>query len=455
MDGLCVNDDALPAREPRILFVALANDIGADRLPATLAAMGAACAVLCPPEFYCAAPRGIGRWFRLPPHRGLWLGLPSIRPRLEAACRDWGAEFIVPLDNVSAQFLRGIATSRSITPHLRLLLQKSLGAPSGYHAVCSRSGLMSFASQLGVHLPQFCVSADAAELLAHAEDWGFPVVLKAENTCGGYGVTIARTADELRAAVTGLRHGPVRRRMRRGLRRGLWRLAGLHETAGDPPLLQSFVAGIPAMRTVSTWQGQVLEGVSFVAEKIHPAPTGPSTVVRFVENTEMADTARRLVAALGCSGFMSFDFMLDETTGRAALIEINPRPIGTTYLGGLFGHDPCAPLLACLTGKRLIPVESKIEGPRMVALFPKEIERDPHNLRRLRGDGIYHDVPSDEPAVMAMYLRRLGRIYPKDLPAIVEAIEAVEPGPEPRRSVWGSTRLRAPRAFMGAFARSP
>jgi hypothetical protein len=147
--------------------------------------------------------------------------------------------------------------------------------------------------------------------------------------------------------------------------------------------------------------------------------------------------------------------MLDETTGRAALIEINPRPIGTTYLGGLFGHDPCAPLLACLTGERLIPVESKIEGPRMVALFPKEIERDPHNLRRLRGDGIYHDVPSDEPAVMAMYLRRLGRIYPKDLPAIVEAIEAVEPGPEPRRSVWGSTRLRAPRAFMGAFARSP
>jgi ATP-grasp domain len=452
MDGLARMDDAATQKhEPRILFVALANDIGTDRLPAALGALGGRCAVLCPPGYYCATPRAVGRWFPLPAHRGLWLGMHFLRPQLEAACREWGAELIVPMDNVSAQFLRVIATSRSVTPHLRILLQRSFGSPKGYKAACSRSGLMQVAAQLGVHLPRFCVSADPRTLLDHAQDWGFPVVLKSENTCGGHGVTIAETADDLRAQLTGLLQGSAFRRIRRASRQLFWRLAGLGETAGAPPLLQSFMPGIPAMRTVSTWQGQVLEGVSFAAEEVS-GRTGPSTTVRFVENAEMADTARRLVAALGCSGFMSFDFMLDETTGRAALIEANPRPIGTTHLGRLFGHDPCAPLLACLTGEQPIPVRPPIAEPRVIALFPKEMERDPHNLQRLQADGIYHDVPTDEPAVIKTYLQRLAGIHPKEMPAIREAAAAAE---AMRAAEGGSGRFHTPRTFIGALQSSP
>jgi hypothetical protein len=447
------NEMSLREGEPRILFVALANDIGTDRLPAALAAAGAACAVLCPPGYYCATPRAMSRRFPLPAHRGLWLGIPFFRPRLEAACREWDADLVVPLDNVSAQCLRVIATSKSITPHLRILLEKSLGSPTGYQAVCSRSGLMRFASQLGIHLPLFCISADPDELLSHAQQWGFPVVLKSENTCGGHGVAIARTTDQLRAAVTELHSGSVVRRTRRALGRGFWQMAGLGETVGAPPLLQSFMPGVPAMRTVSTWQGQVLEGVSFLAEKVNPAPTGPSTMVRFVENAEMADTARRLVAGLGCSGFLSFDFMLDEATGRAALIEANPRPIGTTHLGRLFGHDPCAALLACLSGQQTAPVEPPVAGPKVIALFPKEIERDPENLRRLRADGVYHDVPCDEPDAIAMYLRRLAHVHPDAMPAIREAVEAA--GFETRVTTGVTERSSAPPALAGFFARSP
>ena len=450
MDGLRRDDDsALREREPRVLFVALANDIGTDRLPAALAARGAASAVLCPPGFYCAAVQAMGRWFPLPSHRGLWLGIPFLRPRLEAACRDWGADLIVPLDNVAAQCLRVIATSKAVSPHLRLLLHKSFGAASGYRPACSRSGLMLLASRLDVHLPRFCVSADPAVLLDQAQDWGFPVVLKAENTCGGHGVTIARTADELRAALADLRDGSLKRRMRRAFGRLFWSMAGLNDTASAPPLLQSFMPGVPAMRTVSAWQGEVLDGASFVAERVHPAPTGPSTVVRFVDNPEMAETARRIVAALGCSGFVSFDFMLDEATGRAALIEANPRPIGTTHLGPLFGHDACAALLARLAD-RPIPVQPEIAGPPLIALFPKEIERDPRNLRRLHADPLYHDIPSGEPAVMALYLQRLAQIHPEHIAEIKEAV-----GPETRVRHESRQPVRAPRAFEGAFVRAP
>ena len=455
MDGVSWDyDNAVRARAPRILFVALVNDIGTDRLPAALGALGGECAVLSPPGFYCAATRAVGRWFPLPAHRRLWLGIPFLRPRLEAACRDWGAQLIVPLDNVSAQFLRVIATSKSVTPHLRMLLQSSLGAPGGYDAACTRSGLMKLAGELGVHLPQVCVSADATTLLDHAKEWGFPVVLKSENTCGGHGVSIAETPDDLRAQLAGLFLGSPLTRLKRSLKRRFWTMLGLRETAGTgaPPVLQSFMPGIPAMRTVSTWQGQVLDGASFAAEAVS-GRTGPSTMVRYVDNAEMAETARRLVQALGCSGFISFDFMLDETTGRAALIEANPRPIGTTYLGRMFGHDSCAPLLACLSGARPSKVQPEVATPRVVAMFPKEIERDPQNLRRLHADGIYHTVPSDDPAVMAMYLRRLASIHPGEMPAILEAVGAVGLGTRATRS-WGQW-LRMPRGFMEAFARSP
>jgi predicted ATP-grasp superfamily ATP-dependent carboligase len=307
---------------------------------------------------------------------------------------------------------------------------------------------MLLAGGLGVHLPRYCVSADPAVLLDQAQSWGFPVVLKAENTCGGHGVTIARTADELRAAIAELRDGSLKRRVRRALGELFWSMAGLNDTVSAPPLLQSFMPGIPAMRTVSAWQGEVLDGVSFVAERIHPAPTGPSTVVRFVENAEMAETARRIVAALGCSGFVSFDFMLDETTGRAALIEANPRPIGTTHLAALYGHDACAPLLARLADQP-VPVQPEIAGPPLIALFPKEIERDPQNLSRLHAAPLHLDVPSGEPAVMALYLRRLGQIHPGRM---AEIVEAVGPGTRLRpesHPVW------PPRVFEEAFSRSP
>jgi Carbamoyl-phosphate synthase L chain, ATP binding domain len=76
-------------------------------------------------------------------------------------------------------------------------------------------------------------------------------------------------------------------------------------------------------------------------ECVNPDPFGPSTVVRYLDHPEMEATATRLVAALGLSGFASFDFVIAEDGGGAFLIELNPRTIGTIHLGRLFGHDLC------------------------------------------------------------------------------------------------------------------
>ncbi|MCB8876462.1 ATP-binding protein [Acidisoma silvae] len=410
----------------RILFVALTNDVGSDRLPAALGALGADCAVLCPPGFYCAETRFMGRRFPLPAQRGLWLALPFIRNRLEAATRDWDADLVIPLDDMAALSLRVIATAATVTAPLRALLEISLGSPRGYTTACTRAGLMRLASELGLRTPRVCISAEPDAMLQRAQDWGYPVVLKAEHTCGGHGVTIARNPDELRRAMAAVRGATSWRRLRGALRRKMWDVAGFSTAIDAPPVLQSYVAGVPAMRTVFAWQGEVLEGVSFLAEKNHPTPTGPSTMVRHVENAEMAETSRQLVAAMGCSGFISFDFMFDPATRQASLIELNARPIGTTHLGRLFGHDLCARLLSCLdSGFRPVPWRpAPILASPLVALFPKEIERSPRDLGRLEARCLYHDVPYDEPRVMAAYLRRLQAIHPQDFGPIFDAYGA-------------------------------
>jgi predicted ATP-grasp superfamily ATP-dependent carboligase len=401
------------AAKPRILFLALANDVGIDRLPAAMARQGAACALLSPPGFHCAATRFITRFYYLPRHYGIWLGAAFAPARLEAAVRSWKPDLLVPLDDVAALFLRTLGSGTRATQRLRNLIETSLGAPAGYAAASSRAALMQTAARLPVRLPRFHVADDEDATLQAASRFGYPVALKSEHSCGGHGVVVASNAGELRAALARA-SGAVglRQRCRAAGRRIMWNAARVASGRVMPPLLQEWVPGAPAMRTVVAWEGRVLEGVSFVAETVHPAPCGASTRVRYVENADMEHTARSLVEALRCSGFMSFDFIIDANHQNAYLIEMNARPICTTHLGRLFGHDIVGALLAQLRGERPTRTVASLPPECAVALFPKDLERDPINLERFRARDILHDVPQDDPDMIVDYLHRLSRIHP-------------------------------------------
>lgn len=399
---------------PRILFFALANDIGQERLPAQLTKLGASCAMLSPPGLYVTKTRYLEPRFNLPPNCGFWLSMPFARTTLEAAVRCWQPHLLVALDDVAALLLRNLHGMRSVSQGLRNLIATSFGTPCGYRAACSRAKLMEIGAQLPVRIPRYHIADDMNATLKAAAAWGYPVVLKAEHTCGGRGVVIAANAAELRAAMA-LQKGAraLWRRWRAAGKHCLWKLAGITDGGHGPSVLQEMIRGVPAMRTVGTWNGEVLEGASFVAERIHPEPTGASSMVRHIEHPEMEATTRLLVRALGCSGFVSFDFVLDARDGAAYLIEMNPRPIGTTHLGRVFGHDIVGALFASLCGEPKPQCAPGTWVPESVALFPKELERDPAKPERLTSSTVFHDVPDDDPGVVAAYLRRLSRIHPQ------------------------------------------
>jgi hypothetical protein len=171
------------------------------------------------------------------------------------------------------------------------------------------------------------------------------------------------------------------------------------------------------MVTAVCRDGQLLDAIGFTALESHPVKRS-STILRPFETDEMTGAARRLVAALQCSGFVSFDFIVDGD-GRAFLIEMNPRPIGSAHLGRLFGHDLALAFLRDEAGGGRSPV---LPATTAVALFPKELERDPSG-RRMRNDpAVLHDVPDDEPEVVAAYLRHLGAEHPAHAAAFTAAL---------------------------------
>jgi predicted ATP-grasp superfamily ATP-dependent carboligase len=325
---------------------------------------------------------------------------------------------------------------------LRHLLEVSLGSPSGYDVVCSRTRFLELATRIGVRVP-VSRAVDRTGALKAAAEIGFPVMVKGNQTTGGDGVMIARDRTQLVARIDDSGHGRsgALRRSKRVAQRVLWGLAGVRMTPNKVFELQQFIPGVPAMRIVVAWQGRVLAGVSFLKECVNPQPFGPSTVLRYIDHPEMEATATRLIAALGVSGFASFDFVIAENGGGAFLIELNPRPVGAIHLGRLFGHDLCGAFarhLGCVTET---PETVELPKEMAVALFPSEIERDPESASLRSGSEVLHDVPWDDPDVVQRCYRALVQLHPSHAARIADLLFArptpsspqAEAGIDPRR----------------------
>jgi hypothetical protein len=168
----------------------------------------------------------------------------------------------------------------------------------------------------------------------------------------------------------------------------------------SPVSVQSFVRGRPANIMLACWKGDVLAAVCVEALSTQ-GPTGASTVVRVINNAEISSAARLLARKLQISGFCGLDFMLDDRTGAAYLIEMNAR---STQLGHLRlgpGRDLPEAMRARLLDlppRETIPLTTN----DTIAFFPQAWLADANNAY-LRS--AYHDVPWEEPELVRELVR--------------------------------------------------
>lgn len=370
-----------------------------------LANAGCAVEALCPPQHPLCKTNAVRRNYE---YRS-FAPLKSLRTAIAAA----NPYLIVPGDDLTTFHLhqlylqaRGRGQEASST---RTLIERSFGPPENFSVVYKRAAFIELAEEVGVRVPKTMAIAEVEDLRRWASQTGFPIVLKADGTSGGHGVRIVHTIEEAQRAFRMLQAPPL---LARAVKRAL---VDRDNTLVWPSLLrqrsalsaQAFVAGHEATSTVACWNGTVLAGLHFeIINKIHSS--GPATVMRLVDNQEMSGAVEKMVSRLKLSGLHGFDFMLESQTGKAYMIEINPRATQVSHLTLGPGLDLPAALYAAMSGSSMQPAP-KLTEKETIALFPQEWMRDPASPFL---SSAYHDVPWAEPELIAacfQYARKQSR----------------------------------------------
>jgi predicted ATP-grasp superfamily ATP-dependent carboligase len=299
---------------------------------------------------------------------------------------------------------------------LRPLIEHSLGAREAYPNIRSRGQFLKIAADIGIRVPRTRTVAAEEEL----NDWDLeaPAVLKLDGTWGGEGVKIVQSRS---AAMEAFRSMSRPMSAETALKRRLvncdpialwtWQRREIPRVT-----IQEFIPGRPANAMFACWKGEVLGIVSVEAISTQGA-TGAATVVRIVQNAEIERAARLLAGEFRLSGFHGLDFILDQQSGAAYLIELNPR---STQLGHLQVNSQID--LAGAISRKLWndrePKPAELECPvrgDTLAFFPQAFNWNPKSPYLRCG---YHDVPWEEPALVRELLRKswperqwLNRLY--------------------------------------------
>jgi Carbamoyl-phosphate synthase L chain, ATP binding domain len=383
--------------KPTVLLAATDRWYPTARLGMALASAGCIVDALCPSGHPLGMTNVVRRTYD---YNGL-------RPltSLDRAIRNGKPDLVIPADDMATWHLHDLhqeqSSSRDSRNELCKLIERSLGPAESFKILRARSAFMKLAEETGVRVPHTAVIEKVSDL----HDWiartGFPVVLKANGTSGGDGVRVVGTVEEAERGLLKLQAPPL---LARAIKRTIvdrdlklvWPSLSRRRRVVNA---QTFVAGREATSAIACWEGKVVASLHFeVLQKV--GTTGHATVVRRIEHPEMTAAAEKIAHSLRLSGLHGLDFMLESETGKAHLIEINPRTTQVGHLSLGLGHDLPAALYAAITGNSLQPA-AKITENNTIALFPQEWKRDPESPFLVSA---YHDVPWQEPAMVASCL---------------------------------------------------
>ena len=415
--------------EPTVLVAATSQWFPTARLAMALAKAGCAVEAVCPARHPLSKIKAVRR---MHPFSGLTPVSSLGRAIIEA-----NPTLVIPGDDLATHHLHRLYQKQegrgSKGVKICNVIERSLGVRQNFPILYQRATFIRLAQEQGIRTPRTAVVRNLEDLRNWTAKSGFPTVLKADGTSGGQGVRMVCTLDEAIHAYQKLNSPPL---FARAVKRAM--LDG-DKTLVWPSLLrrrsevsaQSFITGHEATSLVACWEGVVLAALHFEVVNKRDA-AGPATVMRLVENADMVTAADKMVRRLKLSGIHGFDFMVEAQTGKAYLIEINPRAtqIGHLTLGP--DRDLPAAIKAALTGDPIRYAPKPTESD-VVVLFPQEWMRDPASPL-IRSE--YHDVPWEEPGLVQACIEHarkyhrstsrrneqqfLSQALPENIPALIK-----------------------------------
>ena len=379
-----------------LIFAIEAGRFGPARLPQARASAGLSVAALCPADNILAQSDYLDRHFELPAARSA----AQLARALSGAIASCRPELIIPADEQVVVLLHNLVRgryARLLPESARALVERSLGDPEHFDAMLLKSETLALARKLGIAVPPGRTVTSAEDAVIGAEQIGYPVFIKHSFSWAGRGVVRCENADDVRAAF-GSRNGAVSR-----LRAGVRRLLGRDWYPADTPVdIQAGIAGNATFCCALAWQGTMISGYAGTALQL-AYPNGPSVAVQLSHHEQMVAIAGKMIAALGCTGFVGFDFM--ERDGEMLLIECNPRPVPVSHLGARIGVDHAAELADLLHG--LPPRRTPL-----VTAMTLDVQLFPHALATARQPSArFADVPWEDRGLIRHVVRQ-SRVQP-------------------------------------------
>ena len=366
--ALLPNNVAATTPLKRVLCIEAANWVGIERLPIHLSESGFDVGCLCSDKSVLNKISCLSCYN--------WILPGNFDYRLEEVIMGFKPDLLIFMDEYSIGMVSRIIAlnPRDILSRHRKLLEKSLGNLKTVADRILRRSLMSL--QESVRIPKTLASRSLIELLEFGASVNWKAFFKAEFTCSGMGV-ISTESEQLFLETS---------------------KQLLHE--GKQFIVQESIRGITAMRAAVAYEGKILCGISFNKIMATAGGIGYSTVVMATQQEEMKATTEKIGELLKINGPFSCDFIVDNDTGAAYLIEINPRPTTVFHLGHLFGVSFASSFGAIIDGTTQIQNDNVL-GDKEIALFPKELFRDSKSPKLTTA---MHDVPWEYPEVVAHYI---------------------------------------------------
>lgn len=346
---------------------------------------------VCPKGHFLRYVNGLDKIF-------LYRDLSSL-DSLEQAIRESAPDVIVPCDDRVVWQLHELYKRK---PDLRSLIEASVGIADSFEIVERRDQLLETARTLGIRIPttrRVKSEEDVHHWFAGGQS---SAVFKLDGTWGGEGVALAHSEPDainifrrfLRPTSLGtavkrliVNHDPL----------SLWSWS---QQSQPVITIQQLIEGQPANLMLACWKGEVLAVVS-VAVLASQGVTGAAFLVRMIENDEMTKAACALTERLQLTGFIGLDFLIDQVTGQAYLIEMNPRCTQLGHLPLTGGCDLAGALCARLGCGICENDEPSVEG-RPIAFFPQATQ---WGKKISFSDDVYNDIPTGQPELVRELLR--------------------------------------------------
>lgn len=135
------------------------------------------------------------------------------------------------------------------------------------------------------------------------------------------------------------------------------------------PIVQQYIKGSLISTVNLAVNGEIKGNVVFRALRTVPTTGGTSSYRETVYSPEAELFDARIIKHFNWTGFISFDYMEDETTGKLHLIDCNPRIAPGVILGHFAGVDLMSAFVDLTRGKEIPTLPKQENGIRCKLQF--------------------------------------------------------------------------------------